>query len=219
MRLIIFFVFFSLLSNLVNAHGHDDVKDSVSESVIDEHHVNGIIDEPGQVQEIESINYFPNYHPLVVHFPIVLLIIASLIQLIFLFTNKKEFGWIVLLLLCLGVIATWLSSNTFHAHPEKLTGRAQEIFRVHLQMANMTFWISLSALLLKIVTQFQIKRKIILESLIAIMLLASATTVSIAGHHGAMLVHMEGVGPMGKHLESHHEHHDDDHDSDTGEEK
>ena len=48
-----------------------------------------------------------------------------------------------------------------------------------------------------------------MELIVAVPLIASAVTVSIAGHHGAMLVHMEGIGPMGKGLESVEDHHHD----------
>ena len=153
--------------------------------------------------EMQAIDAFPNYHPLVVHFPIVLLIMATLFQLLSFFFYKNEFSIVTLILLALGVIGTWLSSNTFHAHPEELTGKAKEIFEMHEQMADFTWWFSLGALALKIVSHFFLKRKWWMESAVALLLIGSAVTVSIAGHHGAMLVHMEGIGPKGEHLEAH----------------
>lgn len=171
--------------------------DSVMQHEMDEHH------------EMEAIEAFPNYHPLIVHFPIVLLIIATLFQLLSFFVFKKEFGWVTLILLVFGVVTAWLSSNIFHAHPEELTGRAKEIFETHEQMADLTWWFSLLALTGKIGSHFFMKGKIWLEIIIFFLLTASAITVSIAGHHGAMLVHMEGIGPKGSHLEN-HEHHPDD---------
>ncbi len=153
--------------------------------------------------EMKAIDAFPNYHPLVVHFPIVLIIIATLFQLICLFAFKKEFGLVVLILLSLGVITAWLSSNTFHAHPAELNGSAKAIFETHEQMADLSFWISLIALISKIVGHYFLRGKLWLEIMILLLLFASTTTVAIAGHHGAMLVHMEGVGPKGKFLETH----------------
>ena len=157
--------------------------------------------------EMESINAFPNYHPLVVHFPIVLLMLAALFQLISFFVFRKELSWVTLGLLVVGVITTWLSSNTFHAHPEELSGKAKEIFETHEQMADFTWWFSLAALIIKIISHFFLHRKIWIESIVALCLVGSAITVSIAGHHGAMLVHTEGIGPKGNHLETEeHEH-------------
>ena len=69
-------------------------------------------------------------------------------------------------------------------------------------MANLTWWFSLIALLIKIPSHFYLKGKWLSESIVAILLILSGITVSIAGHHGAMLVYMEGIGPMGKYLDS-----------------
>lgn len=153
-------------------------------------------------REMKAIDAFPNYHPLIVHFPIVLLIIATLFQLLSFFFYKNEFSIATLILLTLGVISAWLASNTFHAHPEELTGSAKEIFETHEQMADFTWWFSLVALLIKILSHFFLKRKWWMESAVTLLLIGSAVTVSIAGHHGAMLVHMEGIGPKGNQLES-----------------
>jgi uncharacterized membrane protein len=202
--------FFAFVFSTAFAHEHHHDHDSaaqISSSAIndsatqdemkDEHH------ELEEHHEMQAVDAFPNYHPLAVHFPIVLLMIAALFQLLSFFFYKNEFGIVTLILLALGVISTWLASNTFHAHPEELTGRAKEIFETHEQMADLTWWLSLGALVLKIVSHFFLKRKLWIEATIALLLIGSSITVSVAGHHGAMLVHMEGIGPKGEHLETH----------------
>ncbi|MHA6250018.1 hypothetical protein ACXYMU_18950 [Pontibacter sp. CAU 1760] len=40
----------------------------------------------------------------------------------------------------------------------------------------------------------------------ALLLAGAAYFVSMAGHYGAQLVHLEGVGPQGNYLEAAHEH-------------
>ncbi len=148
----------------------------------------------------ESINVFMNYHPLVVHFPIVLIIFAAVFQLLSLLIHKKEFSLVTLILLATGIVSAWLASNTFHAHPHELAGRAKEIFEVHEEMADLTFWFGLFALIGKIISYYFVRNSKVVEFVVTILMLSAATTVSIAGHHGAMLVHQEGVGPQGHHL-------------------
>jgi len=205
----IIIVFFVMLSTafageiFAHEHHHNKEKDSVAKIISAAQGDSVMQQKMEQHQEMEDINAFPNYHPLIVHFPIVLLLIAALFQLLSFFFYKKEFSVVMLILLTLGVISAWLSSNTFHADTEELTGRAKEIFETHEQMASFTVWFSFIALVIKIVSHFFLKRKWWIETVVALFLAASAVTVSIAGHHGAMLVHMEGIGPQGKFLESH----------------
>lgn len=155
---------------------------------------------PNQMNMVED---FPNYHPLVVHFPIVLLIVAALFQILALFVYKNEFSFAALLLLFAGAATVWLSSNTFHAHPMNLPDHVSDIYETHELMAEYTWWLSLAALAVKAVSHFYLKRKWWSEGVVLALLIAASITVSIAGHHGAQLVHMGGVGPKGQFLESH----------------
>jgi uncharacterized membrane protein len=153
-------------------------------------------------QQMEAINSFPNYHPLVVHFPIVLLLLAVVFQLLSFFFYKNEFSLVTLMLLIVGVITAWLASNTFHPDSGELAGKAKEILETHERMASFTWWISLIALLIKIPSHFFLKRIWWMEIAVTLLLITSAVTVSIAGHHGAKLVYMQGIGPLGKYMES-----------------
>ncbi len=149
------------------------------------------------------IEQFPNYHPLVVHFPIVLLIFAALFQILSFFIYKNEFSFATLLLLLCGTVTVWLSSNTFHAHPANLPAQLSALFEEHELFAKYTWWLSLAALAAKSVSHFLAKRKWWAEAVVVILLVGASITVSIAAHHGAELVHKGGVGPRGEFLESH----------------
>jgi uncharacterized membrane protein len=144
---------------------------------------------------------FPNYHPLVVHFPIVLLIFAAFMQL--LAHWKKELNLSVLILLVCGTAGAWLAASVFDANPltKALSPEARQIFRMHHQYSDYTTWLATLALLLKTSTFFVKKGKTAVELLTLIVLTGAAITVSAAGHYGSYLVHIEGVGPKGNLLQ------------------
>ncbi len=147
-------------------------------------------------QHVDMWN-FPNYHPLVVHFPIVLLIFAAFLQ--FLAHWKKELNLSVLILLVCGTAGAWLAADIFDAHPltKALSPEALQVFRTHHQFSDYTTWLATAALVLKTFTFIVKKRKMLLEFVVLVVLVGSAITVSVAGHYGSYLVHIEGVGPKG----------------------
>lgn len=160
----------------------------------------------GTTGVIASWDKFPNLHPMVVHFPIVLLLIAFISQLIGLFVITKELSWVTLVLLFLAVVGGFVAAKITHAHPHDLPERILQIFEEHEWYANATLWISSIALVLKIVSHFYIKNNRWLEIFLTIVIFLSAITVSLTGHLGSQLVHIENVGPQGNYLENNHEH-------------
>jgi uncharacterized membrane protein len=156
-------------------------------------------------QEAPPVENFPNYHPLVVHFPIVLLIIAAVMQIGLLFFRNKAYNYAVTAITIAGFLGGLLAATLFHADPAPgINAKAHEIFECHEKLAFATIWISGIASLFKIGSLFIHKKWLDVVSLL--LLLASATTVSIAGHHGSELVYKQGIGPKGEHLEKEHEH-------------
>jgi len=145
---------------------------------------------------------FPTLHPLVVHFPIVLLILAFIFQMIGLFNRKNEWNYVTLGLLAAGVLGAYLAGTSFHPHTEELASDVDAILDRHELFATYTLWTGLAGLVLKAATVFLIKkRKLVFEIVTAVILLLSAISVSEAGHLGAHLTHIDGVGPQGNYLE------------------
>lgn len=98
-----------------------------------------------------------------------------------------------------------LAATVFHADPSPdISAEAHQMFETHERFAFATLWISGIASLFKIAGLFI--RKKWMEIISLLLLLACATTVSIAGHHGSELVYKQGIGPKGEKLEKEHEH-------------
>jgi uncharacterized membrane protein len=148
---------------------------------------------------------FPNLHPLVVHFPIVLLLLAVLTQLAGIFMFRKELSWVTLFLLLGGFAGAILASQVFHPHASGLVDRVQEILDTHEQYASITIWLAGIALVFKIISHFFLGNKRWGEWIIFLVIAGSALTVALAGHLGSQMVYLEDVGPKGNKLEQHHD--------------
>lgn len=158
----------------------------------------------GDVQA--SFDEFPNLHPLVVHFPIVLLLLAALLQIIQLFVMNKNMDWVIFLTVGCGFIGAYIAGEFAHPHAHELSAMAKEVMHHHDKFAEWTIYSSALAAVLKLISVFFVKQKRGFEIVVALVLLFSAYSVAEAGHYGAQLVYIEGVGPQGEHLESgHHE--------------
>lgn len=153
--------------------------------------------------EKEPINYFPNYHPLIVHFPIVLLLIAAAMQIGLMFFYNKAYNYAVTILTVAGFITALMAALVFHAHvAQNVNAQAMEIFEEHEKLAYITIWLSGIASVFKIAGLFLTKKWI--EIMALLFLLSSAVMVSITGHHGSELVYKQGIGPKGERLEKEH---------------
>lgn len=152
----------------------------------------------------EGINDFPSYHPLVVHFPIVLLLIAAILQMVSLFFSQKILHHIIAGITVSGFIGACIASYLLHPHTVTLSPDATAVLKAHEQFASYTIWLSGIASVLKLFTLF--RKKKIIEISTSIVLLITAISVSIAGHHGAEMVHKFGIGPKGNYLEKQHQH-------------
>lgn len=144
---------------------------------------------------------FPTLHPLVVHFPIVLLLLAAISQLAGLFIFKKELSWVTLFLITGGFIGAFTAGNFVHPHTQGLDEFKELVMQKHEHFADFTIWLSGFATVVKIFGHFFLKRKLWIELTTMVIILASAYCVSIAGHYGAQLIHIEGVGAQGKFIE------------------
>lgn len=147
-----------------------------------------------------SLSDFPSLHPLVVHFPIVLLILAFFSQLAGLFVSKKTLSWVTMLLLFGGFIGALIAAELVHPHVHDLTEHARQVLHRHDLFATITEWLSGIGLVLKVISHFFLRLQLWMEIVVLAVLLGTAVSVSLAGHEGAQLAYIEGVGPQGHYL-------------------
>ncbi len=149
---------------------------------------------------------FPTLHPLVVHWPVVLLPLALLLQLISLVYRKEGLDIAVLLALLAGFVGAWVAGRYVHPHTHGLSEQARWVLEQHELWADWTVWLSLAALLVQAAVFFLPRHARMLGFVVALLLAGASWSVVEAGHYGSQLVHVEGVGAKGAFLET-----DDDH--------
>lgn len=149
---------------------------------------------------------FPNLHPLVVHFPIVLILLSVVLQAVLLFRNYSQIKWGTLFIMGAAFVGAVLASYVFHVHTGQLNSNAASIYERHEDYAFYTVWLSGLTFMLQGLGLFYKLHQRSFAALVFVSALLSAVFVSIAGHQGAKLVYVEGVGPQGKHLMEGHSH-------------
>lgn len=172
-----------------------------------------------------ELSDFPSLHPLIVHFAIVLIILAAALQLLNAIILKKDLAWLIAAILSIGFLAAWFASRDLHPHTHGLSEHAELVLEQHEKFADWTINTAVAGLVLQITYMLALGYKWHSNSpsgqsrhvftglfkrggaiLVAIVLLASSYCVARAGHYGAQLVHIEGIGPQGKFLEMEHQH-------------
>ncbi len=147
-----------------------------------------------------DFSQFPSLHPLLVHFPIVLIIIAFVIQFLHFFVWEKQLSLLTFISILCGFIGAYIAGNFFNPGVIGLSGAAKDIFELHRDLAGYTIWLAKLTVIIKFISHFVVKKKLIFEILVTILLFVSVVLVIYTAHYGAMLVHIEGVGPQGRFL-------------------
>ncbi len=148
-------------------------------------------------------------HPLIVHFPIALLLVAPLFLLLGLVLPKKWEGFRLsaLLLMLLGTIAAWIAVSTGEAAGQMVTDLTPEISKAiqeHAEWGGNTRLIFsgltlLYALLLALPLWFKslsCRALTVLHLVFLVIFGASCLVLARTGHLGGRLVHAFGVHAM-----------------------
>jgi len=190
MKTIILTLIFLLSITMSYGHGDEDHSKSETEkNKVDVHdHVKKEME-----SERASFEEFPTLHPLVVHFPVVLLLLAFVSQAASMFVFKDSLSWVTLLLIFGGLLGAYIAGEYVHPHLGDISDSAAWTLEQHEKFADYTLYSALLAFITKIVSLFFLKKAKWIEALTLVLLALSAYSVSEAGHYGAQLTHIEDV--------------------------
>lgn len=91
-----------------------------------------------------DLDDFPNLHPLMVHFPIVLLLIGAVLTIANVVFLKKEIDWVITGTVFVGALGAYFSGRTFHPHTHDLTAHAKQVLAQHDLWADWTIYLSIA---------------------------------------------------------------------------
>ena len=150
---------------------------------------------------------FPSLHPLMVHFPIVLILLAVPFQAAVAWKNWQQIRWATLILMAAAFLSALSVHTIFHALiSDDAPDSIRTIFEQHDKYSQYTLWMSGVTLVLKVIGDFYKLRKRSYDIVVLASAIVTAILLSITGHHGARLVHVAGAGPMGRYLMEDHHH-------------
>lgn len=131
-----------------------------------------------------------HFHPLLVHFPIALLLVGFLAEVVALFYKKEicltKFGFYLLIVGTLAAIVTWLSGILFTAEMEGAAGQLRD---KHEFMALTTVILAAITSVLRFYLVRQKREKTGLKKLAFILYAITAACVGITGFFGGNLVY------------------------------
>ncbi len=135
------------------------------------------------------------YHPLSVHFPIALLLLATVVIAIQFFSNNRQ-AWQRLVDICLfaGTATIWISVYTGDLADGIVSRKLCDptVLKDHENFAFYTAYIFSAASLVLIA--FKVKSRKILSILLLVLALAGSGMLAYVGHLGASLVYEQAAG-------------------------
>ncbi len=135
-------------------------------------------------------------HPMIVHFPIALLILGLLSEIVGLVFRKKFFSdaaFFLILTGALGAVAAFLSGSQAAKGLEE-AGSLKRAVETHEGAAELAMWMSVAAALFKSMAVFAKKYPALLRTVSVLVYFAPVLAVARAGYYGGELVFKHAAG-------------------------
>jgi uncharacterized membrane protein len=135
-------------------------------------------------------------HPMIVHFPIALLLVAFLSETVGLITKKEFFstaGFYLLLLGATGVVAAYLSGQNAGAGITEV-GALKLALETHEGAAELTLWLAAIAALVRIAAVFFKRYSGMYKTAAYALFLCAVLSIARTGFYGGELVYKHAAG-------------------------
>ena len=141
------------------------------------------------------------FHPLVVHFPIALLIVAALFDLVALALKRPDLSAAAFYLQALaaaGAVASYFTGEAAEEGAEHLAERlpaVEAVLERHEDLGKIVMWAALALVALRLGLLLKAKSEVAgVRALTAALSLALAVLVGLTGYFGGQLVYEYGAG-------------------------
>lgn len=142
-------------------------------------------------------NFLAELHSEIVHFPIALLSVYAILEIVGIASKKEFISKSALLLLCLGVVAAFLavlSGNEAFSAFQFWTKESTALLNEHQTYASLLLWFSLVVCALRLFLVMKNKFKGLIKFVFIIFSIVILYLVFETGKHGGKLVSKFGVG-------------------------
>jgi uncharacterized membrane protein len=132
-----------------------------------------------------------HFHPMIVHFPVALILLGFFADTISVFFNNKnrclsKIGFYLMILGTLGAITGYFTGEYF---TEELTGTAHELKEEHELYSKVTMYVMIAASIIRLYANFAGKEKGFLKWFIYLLYAIGAVAVGYTGFLGGSLVY------------------------------
>lgn len=142
---------------------------------------------------LPGLRYAPNFHPMFVHFPIVLWLTALLVEAFAVWNRNDATHHVAVWLLWLGTVAgTFAVFTGLHAGHSVPAGPAAPVLEAHEELMLTSYFIALGLSAFTLFMGRQVTRGLKLVVLVGLLILAVFTT--IGADRGAEMVYRYGLG-------------------------
>lgn len=135
-------------------------------------------------------------HPILVHFPIALLIVGFLFDIAGLFIQKEFFsktGFYLLILGTIGVIAAYFTGNLAGGGITE-QGMLKDALETHEEAAELTIWLVSITAVSRVLLVLLRKYKGPLKATVLVLFFASVLAIGRTGYYGGELVYKHAAG-------------------------